>query len=208
MKKILFVCVAFAVALLFTNSAIAQNTKIGYIDEQSVLAQFPGISKVDTLFQSYRLDSLQEEYKYSVGDFQRRDSIFKKDSATMPAKARELATRELMQLRYKLVNWQQYQQQMEEAKYEQLLLPYKNKLYEAVQAIVAEQKYTYIIKAETLSPYGGNPPLLDNISIRAIIKLKLPLPKEIEDAWRAAGGSGLSPANSPVKSAPKPAGKG
>ena len=107
MKKILFVCVAFAVALLFTNSACAQNTKIGYFDEQAALSLFPGISKVDTLMQSYRIDSLQEEYKYSVGDFQRRDSIFKKDSATMPAKARELATKELLQLRYKLVNWQQ-----------------------------------------------------------------------------------------------------
>ena len=110
MKKILFVCVAIAAGVLFSNNSSAQTTKIGYFDEQAALSLFPGINKIDTLLNSYRLDSLQEEYKYTVSDFQRRDSIFKKDSATMPAKARELATKELFQLRYKLVNWQQYQQ--------------------------------------------------------------------------------------------------
>ncbi len=204
MKKILFVCVAFAVALLFTNSASAQNTKIGYFDEQAALSLFPGISKVDTLMQSFRLDSLQEEYKYSVGDFQRRDSIFKKDSATMPAKAREIATKELLQLRYKLVNWQQYQQQMEEGKYEQLVNPYRVKIAEALSSIVADQKYTIVIKAETISPYV-QPNLLDNLTIRVAQKLKLPLPKEIEDAWRAASNGGPAPANRPAF---KPAGKG
>ena len=202
MKKFLFVCVAIAAVTLFSNSASAQ-VKIGYFDEQAALSLFPGIAKIDTLLNSYRLDSLQEEYKYTLADFQRRDSIFKKDSATMPAKARELATRELLQARYKLVNWTEYSQQMEQAKYEELVDPYRQKLYAAVQEIVAEQKYTLVLKAETISPYV-RPNLLDNITIRAAQKLKLPVPKEIEDAWKAALGS----SNTPAKPAAKPAGKG
>jgi len=203
MKKFLFVCVAIAAVTLFSNSASAQ-VKIGYFDEQAALSLFPGIAKIDTLLNSYRLDSLQEEYKYTLADFQRRDSIFKKDSATMPAKARELATRELLQARYKLVNWTEYSQQMEQAKYEELVDPYRQKLYAAVQEVVAEQKYTLVLKAETISPYV-RPNLLDNITIRAAQKLKLPLPKEIEDAWKAASGSSST---TPAKPAAKPAGKG
>ncbi|BDQ12605.1 OmpH/Skp family outer membrane protein [Sediminibacterium sp. TEGAF015] len=203
MKKFLFVCVAIAAITLFSNSASAQ-VKIGYFDEQAALSLFPGIAKIDTLLNSYRLDSLQEEYKYTLADFQRRDSIFKKDSATMPAKARELATRELLQARYKLVNWTEYSQQMEQAKYEELVDPYRQKLYAAVQEVVAEQKYTLVLKAETISPYV-RPNLLDNITIRAAQKLKLPLPKEIEDAWKAASGSSTT---TPAKPAAKPAGKG
>ncbi len=203
MKKFLFVCVAIAAVTLFSNSASAQ-VKIGYFDEQAALSLFPGIAKIDTLLNSYRLDSLQEEYKYTLADFQRRDSIFKKDSATMPAKARELATRELLQARYKLVNWTEYSQQMEQAKYEELVDPYRQKLYAAVQEVVAEQKYTLVLKAETISPYV-RPNLLDNITIRAAQKLKLPLPKEIEDAWKAASGSSTT---TPAKPAAKPAGKG
>lgn len=203
MKKFLFVCVAFAAVTLFSNSASAQ-VRIGHFDEQAALSLFPGIAKIDTLLNSYRLDSLQEEYKYNVADFQRRDSIFKKDSATMPAKARELATRELLQLRYKLVNWQEYAQQMEQAKYEELIYPYKAKIFEAIQAIVAEQKYTMIIKTDALAQQYMQPSILDNVTIRVAQKLKLPLPKEVEDAWKAAIGGGVTP----PKPAPKPAGKG
>ncbi|WP_037369015.1 OmpH family outer membrane protein [Sediminibacterium sp. C3] len=203
MKKFLFVCVAIAAVTLFSNSASAQ-VKIGYFDEQAALSLFPGIAKIDTLLNSYRIDSLQEEYKYTLADYQRRDSIFKKDSATMPPKAREMATRELLQARYKLVNWTEYSQQMEQAKYEELVDPYRQKLYAAVQEVVAEQKYTLVLKAETISPYV-RPNLLDNITIRAAQKLKLPLPKEIEDAWKAATGSSTT---TPAKPAAKPAGKG
>ena len=116
MKKLLFVCVAFAASLLFTKNTAAQQTKIGYFDEQQTLSLFPGIQKIDTLMAIYRADSLGVEYNYTYSDFQRRDSIFKKDSASMPPKARELAVKELNQLKYKLVNFQTYSQQMEEAK--------------------------------------------------------------------------------------------
>jgi hypothetical protein len=134
-----------------------------------------------------------------VSDFTRRDSIFKKDSATMPAKARELAVRELNQLKYNLINWQTYAQQMVEAKTEQLLNPYKQRMFEALKTVITEQKYTYVLNAQALSPYA-QPPLLDNLSIRVAQKLKLPLTKEIEDAWKAASGAGsAAPAASPKK---------
>lgn len=191
MKKLLFVCVAISVGLLLTNNSNAQTAKIGYFDEQLTLSLFPGIGKVDTLMQSYQNDSLRAEYDYRVYEFQRADSMFKKDSATMPVKARELATRDLNQKKYTLVNWQQLGQQMYEAKMEQLLNPYKQRMFEALKSVIAEQKYTYVLTAAALSPYA-QPPLLDNLSIRVAMKLKLPLTKEIEEAWRVASGSGSS----------------
>ncbi len=198
MKKLLFVCVAFAAMMLISNTASAQQ-KTGYFDEQLTLSLFPGIQKIDTLLNSYQNDSLRVEYEYRVGDFTRRDSIFKKDSATMPAKARELAVRELNQLKYNLINWQNYAQQMVEAKTEQLLNPYKQRMFEALKIVIAEQKYTYVLNAQALSPYA-QPPLLDNLSIRVAMKLKLPLTKEIEDAWKAASGAGAAaPATTPKK---------
>jgi hypothetical protein len=204
MKKLVVLCVAVA-GMIFTNSASAQ-VKIGYFDEQAALSLFPGIQKIDTLMNSYRLDSLQEEYKFKVTEFQRKDSLFKKDSATLSVKGREMATRDILQLRYQLVNWQQYQQEMEQAKYEQLVNPYRIRVAEALAAIVAENKYTIVLKAESLSPYV-QPNLLDNLTIRVAQKLKLPLPKEIEDAWKAASGGGGTTAPA-AKPATKPAVKG
>lgn len=187
MKKSLFVCMAFAAMLLFSNTTSAQQ-KIGYFDEQLTLSLFPGIGKVDTLLSSYQNDSLRLEYEARVYEFNRADSIYKKDSASMPAKARELAQKDLAQKRYMLINWQQIGQQMYEQKMEQLLNPYKQRMFEALKQVITEQKYTYVLNSNSLSPYA-QPPLLDNLSIRVAMKLKLPLTKEIEDAWKAASGA-------------------
>ncbi|MFN3665110.1 MAG: OmpH family outer membrane protein, partial [Sediminibacterium sp.] len=189
MKKLLLVCVTVAASLLFSNNAQSQ-VKIGYFDEQTLLSLFPGINKVDTLMNSYVRDSLNVEYAYSVKEYQRRDSIFKKDSASMPAKAREMAVDELNQFYYKIANWQQYSQEMQQDKMDRLLLPYRQQMVAALQQVVAENKYTLVLKAEAISPYiDPSLSILDNLTIRTALKLKLELPKEWTDAWKAAGGT-------------------
>jgi Skp family chaperone for outer membrane proteins len=199
MKKFLFVCVAVAASLLFTNTTNAQTQKIGYFDEQSLLQLFPGIGKIDTLMDSFQKDSLNAEYAYTFGDYKRKDSAFKKDSATMPPRVREQAMKELGQIVYKLNNWQQYAQEVGNNKLESLLFPYKQRMVNALQEIIKEQKYTYVLNATALvPPYYAQPPLLDNLTIRVAMKLKLPLPKDVEDAWKAATGGG-APAGAPKK---------
>ncbi|GAC1534478.1 MAG: hypothetical protein NVS3B15_15190 [Sediminibacterium sp.] len=197
MKKLLFVCLAIAASFFYSNQTSAQQAKIGYLDEQTLLSLFPGIQKVDTLLNTYAQDSLKGEYDYTLSDFQRRDSIFKKDSATMPAKAREFALRDINNLKVKLIRWQDYQNNLMEQKKEELLAPYMRRMVTALQEVVAEQKYTYVIKQEALSPYV-QPPMLDNLTIRVAQKLKLPLPKEVEDEWKRLSNGG----------APRPAGGG
>lgn len=204
MKKLLLVCVTVAASLLFSNNAQSQ-VKIGYFDEQTLLSLFPGINKVDTLMNSYVRDSLNVEYAYSVKEYQRRDSIFKKDSLTMPAKAREMAVEELNQFYYKIANWQQYSQEMQQDKMDRLLLPYRQQMVAALQQVVAENKYTLVLKAEAISPYiDPSLSILDNLTIRTAIKLKLELPKEWTDAWKAAGGTIPGSAGTkPATQAPK-----
>jgi Skp family chaperone for outer membrane proteins len=200
MKKLLLVCVVVAAGLLFTNTTKAQAQKIGYFDEQLTLSWFPGLSaKYDTVMFSYQQDSLGVEYQYRVNDFKRKDSIFRKDSLTMPAKARELALKELGQMQYTLQNWQQYAEEMARNKQEQFLAPYKQKMFEALKTIIAEQKYTYVLNAQALSMYAQPWPILDNLSIRVALKLKLPLPKDYEDAWKAAIGGGATPPSGAAK---------
>lgn len=195
MKKFLFVCVAVVASMLLTNTTKAQAVKIGYFDEESVLAAFPDISKVDSLINIYRRDSLGAEFQYRLTEFQRADSVFKRDSATLPAKARELAVQDLNQKRYYLANWNQIGQQMSDAKFEQLLDPYRRRIADAMKAVVAENRYTLVLNASALTPgYYAQPPLADNLTIRVAMKLKLPIPKEVEDAFRAATGGGAAPA--------------
>jgi Skp family chaperone for outer membrane proteins len=196
MKKLLFVCAALVAVMVFTNDTKAQSVKIGYFDEESVLGAFPDIAKVDTLLNIYRRDSVGQEFNYRLSQFQIADSTFKKDSATMPAKARELAMQDLNQKRYYLVNWNQIGQQMSDNKLEQLLAPYRIKIMDAMKAVVAEGKYTLVLNSASLAPgYYAQPPISDNLSIRVAMKLKLPIPKDVEDAFKAATSS--APAKKP-----------
>ena len=194
MKKVLFAAILL-VACSFSKSATAQ-TKIGYFDDQSVLALFPGIQeKLDTILNSYAKDTLQDEYNYTLKDYQVKDSIYRRDSLDLSKrpKALQMATEDLNRLKYKLINWQQYQQQMMEQKQEGLLLPYRQKIAQALSEIVAEQKYNLVLKADALSPYA-QPSIADNLTIRVALRLKLPVPKDIEEAFKAATGGAAKPA--------------
>ena len=197
MKKGFLFAAILLVAASFNNTASAQ-VKIGYFDDQSVIALFPGIQeKLDTVLKSYAQDSLQDEYNYTLKDYQVKDSIYKRDSVDLSKrpKALQMATDDLNRLKYKLINWQQYQQQSMEQKQESLLLPFRQKIATALGEVVAEQKYTVVLKAESLSPYT-QPSIADNLTIRVAMKLKLPLPKEIEDAFKAA--TSVAPAAKPA----------
>ena len=200
MKKILVVCVALGFSLLYTNSTQAQG-KIGVFDEQSVLGLMPGIEKVDTMLNQYVTDSLSVERDYELSELKRKDSTFKKDSATMNPSLRSIMQKEIGQHFYKLQNWQQYQQQMVQQKQDLLLRPYLEKVYNALQEVVAEQKYVYVFKADAFSPYAP-PPLSDNLSIKVALKMGLKLPQNVLEALKAQG---VSTGNGAGAAAPKPA---
>ncbi|MCX8472801.1 MAG: OmpH family outer membrane protein [Sediminibacterium sp.] len=194
MKKTISVIVSLIVLLGFQNSVQAQQVKIGYFDDQVVLSLFPGIQgKVDTALRTFLQDTLQEEYEYTLREYQRKDSSFKLDSASLKPIQRELELTDINKLRYKLVNWQQYQQQILQQKQEEILKPYQLKIFTALNEIVEQQKYTWVLTASSLSPYV-QPPLQDNLSIPVALKLKLEIPKDILDAYNKAkaGGSGFN----------------
>ena len=159
MKKLLFVWMA-STAILFTagTASAQQPVKIGYFDEQQVLGLMPGIDKVSQQIESFQQDSLKDEYDYTYKTFVSQDSSFKKDSATMSPKIREMALSDLNKNRQKLVYWQQYSQEALGQKQEQLLQPFRVKILSALNEVIAEQKYTLVLKSDALSPYV-NPPL-------------------------------------------------
>ncbi len=200
MKKTISVVVSLVILLGFQQSLQAQNVKIGYFDDQVVLSLFPGIQgKVDTALRTFLQDTLQEEYDYTLREFMRKDSAFKLDSANLKPIQRELEMTDINKLRYKLVNWQQYQQQILQQKQEEILKPYQLKIFTALNEIVEQQKYTWVIKADALSPYV-QPPLQDNLSIPVALKLKLEIPKDVLDAYnkaKAGGGAATNPIKKP-----------
>ncbi len=185
MKKVLFVCLALALSFLSTKTNA--QIKIGSFDEESVLGLIPGLQqRADSVLQQYVNDSLRPEYDYELSQYQVKDSTFKVDSPKLNPSVKAIMKKEIATHFYKIQNWNQYQQQRLQQKQEEILLPYKQKVYAALDEIIKEQKYTHVMKSDV---FLLAPPL-DNLSIKVAQKLKLPLPKDVEDAIRQAQGGG------------------
>ena len=106
MKKMLMVCVAFALSIVTINNVNAQ-TKIGSFDEESILGLMPGIQKVDTLLRKYVADSLNPKRDYEMMELKRKDSTFRADSLKLSASLREIMQKEISQHYYIVANWQE-----------------------------------------------------------------------------------------------------
>lgn len=200
MKKVLLVVIVAALGL-FTATTVTAQTKIGVFDEEAMLSFMPGINKVDTLLQKYVNDSLKPEYDYELYQFTNKDSTFKADSTKMNSGVKQVMKKEIAGHFYKIQNWQQYQQQMLQAKQQELLRPFLEKIYAGVQMVYVEQKYTHIVKKDVIIFADKS----EEFMLRVLAKLKVPLPKEIEEQMKAMGITGGGAAPAPTKPATTPA---
>lgn len=194
MKKILFVLAVAFFTLISINSN-AQQVKIGVWDEEAVLSFMPGIQSVDSLLQQYAADSLRPEYEKLLYDFQVKDSSYKADSAKMSNSLKTTIKEELAKMFYQIQNWQQIQQQALQAKQQQLLKPYLEKIYKAFNEVVVEQRYTHVVKRDVFYIADRS----EELMLRVLHKLKVPLPKETQDLMKEFGiGGSTTPAPKPT----------
>jgi Skp family chaperone for outer membrane proteins len=188
MKKLMVVLAAVAGLMLAGSDKAAAQTKMGYFDLEYVVSLMPGVSKVDTLLAQFEKDSLGMEYDFRLSEFQRNDSTLRADSAKMPARLYQEKKNDLIQKFYVLQNWQQYSQQVGQAKQQELMEPFFTKALKAFQEVVEEGKYGYVFKRETL----WLAPPADNLIPLVAKKMGLKLPVD---------------PNAPKEEAPKPTAK-
>ena len=60
MKKLKMLAVA--VGLLIAGSGVQAQTKIGYIDAETILYLMPEVGKIDSVMQIYQRDTVGKEY--------------------------------------------------------------------------------------------------------------------------------------------------
>jgi Skp family chaperone for outer membrane proteins len=141
-------------ACLFSNKIDAQ-TKIGYFNEEKTLKLFPGINEVDSLLQLYREDSIGSEFERRSLQYRTLDSLNKKDCKTaIPGKSCEEVRKELERQQGIMQNWLQITQRMIGSKHAELLYPYRKKMSDALQEVVAEEKYTLVLQTEAISLFS------------------------------------------------------
>lgn len=175
MKKVFF-SLLVVVAVLFAGKAGAQ-VKVGVFDIDYMVQAMPGYAAVDSMVQIYQRDSLGTEYQILNSEYHRLDSTYKSDSAAKkPATVLDYSKTQLQQVGYKLVYWQQYAQQKTNAKTGQLAQPLYQQVVDAYKKVLANRKYTIILKPQTYE--AGFP--IDNLFVSVAKELKLTeLPQEL-----------------------------
>lgn len=198
MKKLFVAVVAFAALIMASSNKAAAQSKMGYFDLEYVVSLMPGVSKVDTTLALFERDSLGAEYEFRLSEFQRNDSTLKADSAKMPTRLYQEKKNEMIQKFYILQNWQQYSQQVIQAKQQELMSPFLNKALAAFQQVVEEGKYGYVFKRESL----WLAPPADNLIPAVAKKLGLKLPPD-PNAPQVEEAPANKPAAKPATTKPK-----
>ncbi|RXK80867.1 OmpH family outer membrane protein [Filimonas effusa] len=201
MKKVLFSLLAVTGMLLASSdnakAQAQQGIKIGVFDIEIMMQVMPEYRRVDSLVRQYEQDTLGAEYRDYQSEYQRLDSIYKKDSAAGKSKSvLDMQRQQMQSVAMNLVYWQQIAQNKSDQKRAVLAQPLYEKVVAAYKKVLDTKKYTLILKPNTFE--AGT--TVDNIFELVAKEMKIPLPREL------GGGMEEELAPKPAQGV-KPAGK-
>ena len=181
MKKFLLGSLLLTGLLFGGNNLHAQQMKVGVFDLDLMVQAMPGYRQVDSLVQLYEQDSLTEEYKYYMSEYQRLDSTFKSDSVLVAQGKKsktqlDMVSSDRKNMALNLVYWQQISQNKSNNKRSELAQPLYKQVVDAYKKILDKKKYNLVLKPNSYEM--GFP--IDNIFISVAKELKLTqLPQDL-----------------------------
>ncbi|SNS07887.1 periplasmic chaperone for outer membrane proteins Skp [Belliella buryatensis] len=134
--------------------AQAQDIKIGYTNVELIMDLMPEMEQIGADIQDYQ-QQLQMNIQTKGESFQRQVQAYQQAAATMTEDARAAKENDLTKLRDELQKFEQDAQVSYQRKLQQLLEPVQTKVFNAINAVAAENNYTHIF-----SDSAGNSPIL------------------------------------------------
>lgn len=134
--------------------AQAQDIKIGYTNVELIMDLMPEMEQIGADIQDYQ-QQLQMNIQTKGESFQRQVQAYQQAAATMTEDARAAKENELRKLQEELQKFEQDAQVSYQRKLQQLLEPVQTKVFNAINAVAAENNYTHIF-----SDSAGNSPIL------------------------------------------------
>ena len=162
MKRLILISTIFASAFSFAQ------TKIAHINYNELLQSMPEMavakSSLEEFTKTYQtqLNSMQEDYKT-------KSDIFKKEESTLQPAMKSLKMKELQDLEASFLKFKDDAQVEINTKEKDLLAPLLKKAKDAVEVVVKEKKYNYVID----SSVGQYIYLDPNENIMTHVKTKL-----------------------------------
>ncbi|MGY6559351.1 MAG: OmpH family outer membrane protein [Nitritalea sp.] len=173
--------VVLAAALMLFAGFVAQaqsDLKIGYTNVELIMDLMPEMEQIGADLQDYQ-QQLQTNIQTKAQSFQRKVQSYQQAAQTMTDDARAQREQELQKEQQELQKFEQDAQVSYQRKLQELLEPVQNKVFNAINAVAAENNYTHIFSEAA----GNNPVLLytrdeDKFTELVLTKLGIEIPEE------------------------------
>ena len=157
--------------------AQAQDVKIGYTNVELIMDLMPEMEQIGADIQDYS-QQLQTQIQTKNADFQRQVQAYQQAAQTMTEEARNAKEQELTKVNQDLQKYQQDSEVSYQRKLQELLEPVQTKVFNAINAVAAENNYTHIFSESA----GQSPVLLytrddDKFTELVLTKLGIPIPQ-------------------------------
>jgi outer membrane protein len=157
--------------------ANAQDLKIGYTNVELIMDLMPEMEQIGADIQDYQAQ-LQTNIQTKAQDFQKQVQVYQQAAATMTEEARATKEASLQKIQQDLQKYEQDAQTSYQKKLQELLEPIQAKVFNAINAVAAENNYTHIF-----SETAGQAPILlytkdeDKFTELVLTKLGVEIPK-------------------------------
>lgn len=176
MMKVKVILSAIALFCVGFVAQAQQDIKIGYTNVELLMDLMPEMEQIGADIQDYQTQ-LQTNIQTKAADFERKVQAYQQAAQTMTEDARAAKENELRQLQQELQKYEQDAQVSYQRKLQELLEPVQQKVFNAINAVAAENNYTHIF-----SESAGNSPILlytrddDKFTELVLAKLGVQLP--------------------------------
>lgn len=210
-NKIILSFFALLLTTTLSSKLLAQAPKIGYTNLDYILGLLPDAKQVETDLQTYE-KQLQTQLQGKYGDYEKKLKEYQDATSKglMTDVIKEDKEKELMGMQTSIKEFEQTAQTSLQKKQVSLLEPVLAKVQKAIDAVGAENDYSYIFS--THADYGGSAIILyaknkdENVSDLVLKKLGVtPPPPGTADAKIGTGGGGTTTTTGKTPEPTKPA---
>jgi len=162
MKKITLIIALFC----FTSVTIfAQGVKFGHVSPEEIMELIPGFDTARTAMMEYQ-NGLQKEGEEMYKELQLKQQQYEREVANYSQAVRQVKEDELKAMYARIQEFSAaIEESIEQRKYE-LLLPFQNKIIDAIASIAKEEKFTYIFNKSLLSYYEQGEDITTKVKIK------------------------------------------
>ena len=142
MKSIFKIIIVIGLLIPVQGQLMAQ--KIGHVNVNELMAGMPEITKADQEVAAYQKE-LENELINKNTSLQTKYQEFQAGEATMQALVRESRIQEIQEMEKQIQNFQLVAQQQLEIKIQDLQIPIRKKVIDAIATVAKAKGYAYIL---------------------------------------------------------------